>query len=102
MKKLFKTALVYLVTILTQNSKKSYQAKLQEVSTKGSTKGSRKLFFPLKFVDLGMDRTLPKLKFVKSSNSGLKLRFPKLNFPKVIRFPKLSKVPASSSQVIFY
>ena len=63
---------------------------------------SLKLFFYLKFVDFVLDKTLSKLHFVKSSNSEFNLGFPKLNFPKVIRLPKLSKVSAQNLKTVFF
>ena len=62
---------------------------------------SLKLFFYLKFVNYGLDKTFSKLHFVKSFNSESNLGFPKLNLPKVIRFPKLSKVPARKLKAVF-
>lgn len=62
---------------------------------------SLKLFFYLKFVNFGLDKTFSKLHFVKSSNSESNLGFPKLNFPKVVRFRKLSKVPARHLNILF-
>ena len=47
---------------------------------------------------LGLDQTLPKLNFVKSSNSGFNLSFPNLKFPKVM----FSQVIQSSSSGLEY
>ena len=46
----------------------------------------RKQFIQLKFVEtqLGLDQTLPKLNFVKSSDSGVNMSLSQLNFPKVM------------------
>ena len=63
---------------------------------------SLKLLFYLKFVYFVLDNTLSKLHFVKSSNSEFNLGFPKLNFPKVIRLPKLSKVSAQNLKTVFF